>query len=226
MKSIKVFCMIADEIMDFRVIGGDVFMNREWPIIVKKLIDEPKARRVVLYTNGTIVPNKKDILCLQNKKVMVIISDYGVTSRKLGELKQIFEENQILHHVLEIKEWLDCAAIKPHHRSVKQKKEIYRKCCAKNMATLSDGKLFRCPYAANTARLSAVPDYKNDDIDLFQESLDPANLQKTKDKVRDYILNKDYIETCDFCSGRPLSGVEVMPAVQVNKPLAYKKYVI
>jgi len=93
------------------------------------------------------------------------------------------------------------------------------------MVTLSDGKLFRCPYAANAARLSAVPDYKNDYIDLFQESLDVASIQETENKVRDYILHKDYLETCDYCNGRPLSGHEVQPAIQADKPLVYHKYV-
>lgn len=224
LKSIDTFCTIIDEVMDFRVLGGEPFVNREWPIIVERLINEPKAKRVILYTNGTIIPNEKDIPLLQNSKVMVIISDYGAKSRRLKELKQIFEKNKITHHVLEIIEWLDCSAIRPHHRSIDQKKEIYKICCAKNMATLSDGKLFRCPYSANAVRLSAVPDYKSDYIDLFQEPLDPANINKTKDKVRDYILYKDYLETCDYCNGRPLSGSEVQPAKQLKKPLRYHKY--
>jgi hypothetical protein len=224
LKSIDVFCKVIDEVMDFRVIGGDVFMNKEWPIIIKRLTDEPKAKRVVLYTNGTIVPNEKHISYLKHDKVLVIITDYGVLSKKLVELKQILETNKIAYHVLKVTEWLDCAAITPHNRGVDGNREIFKICCAKNMATLSDGKLFRCPYSANAARLSAVPYFKNDYIDLFQEPLDEAGILETKNKVRDYLLHKDYLETCDFCNGRPLSGPEVEPAVQVDKPLKYHKY--
>ena len=224
LKSIDAFCTVIDEVMDFRVIGGEIFMNREWPIIVKRLIDEPKAKRVVLYSNGTIIPNEKDILCLENDKALLIITDYGNLSRNLVGLKQVLEKNKIAYYVLKMDEWLDCAAIKPHHRRIEQKKEIYKICCAKNMATLSDGKLFRCPYAANAARLQAVPDYRNDYIDLFQEPLDAASISQIKNKVREYILDKDYLETCDYCNGRPLSGLEVQPAVQAEKPLTYRKY--
>jgi hypothetical protein len=92
------------------------------------------------------------------------------------------------------------------------------------MASLSDGKLFRCPYAANAARLSAVPDYKGDYIDLLQEPLNEAGILETKRKVSDYLFHKECLETCDFCNGRPLSGVEVKPAVQVDKPLDYRQY--
>lgn len=233
LKSIDVFCAVINEVMDFRVIGGDAFMNKQWPVIVKRLTDEPKAKRIVLYTNGTIVPSRKHLSHLQNYKVLVIVTDYGILSRKLAELKQMFEENKIAYHVLTVSEWLDCSAITQHSRSIDKNREIYKFCCAKNMPTLSDGKLFRCPYAANAARLTAVPDYKDDYIDLFQEPLDAASICATKNKVRDYLLHKDYLKTCDYCNGRPLSGSEIQPAVkeirpavQANKPLPYHKYVM
>lgn len=224
LKSIDAFCLIIDEVMDFRILGGEPFMNRNWPIIVKRLIEESKGKRVVLYTNGTIIPDEKGISSLKNDKTLVIISDYGSLSRNLMGLKQILEKNKIAYYVLEIDEWLDCAGITPHHRGIDQQREIFRVCCAKNMATLSDGKLFRCPYSANAARLQAVPDYKNDYIDLFQEPLDSTGIHKTKNKVRDYIFNKEYLETCDYCNGRPLSGFEVSPAAQAEKPLTYHRY--
>lgn len=215
-KSIDAFCATIDEVMDFRILGGEPFMNREWPIIAERLIKEPKAKRVVLYTNGTIIPNEKDLSVLKNNKALVIISDYGALSRNLLGLKQILAQNKIAHHILEVREWLDCAAIIPYHRSVEEQKAIYRNCCAKNMATLSDGKLFRCPYAANAHRLKAVPDNPSDYIDLFQKT--------TKARVRDYILYKDYMEICDYCGSRPLSGLEVSPAVQIKESLIYHIY--
>jgi hypothetical protein len=224
LKSIDVVCSVVDEVMDFRVIGGEAFMNREWPVIVKRLTEEPKARRVVLYTNGTILPKREDLPSLRHKKMLVIITDYGPLSRKLLELLEVLRGQGISHHVLKMDDWLDCSSITPHNRGIKGNQELYRLCCAKNMVSLSDGKLFRCPYAANAARLSAVPDYRGDYVDLFQEPQDEACLPATKTKVSDYLFHKDYLETCDFCKGRPLSGVEVRPAVQVDRPLDYRQY--
>ncbi len=224
LKSIDLFCKVVDEVMDFRVIGGEPFMNREWHIIVKRLTDEPKGKRVVIYTNGTIIPEEKYIPVLKNKKVLVIISDYGPVSRNLVRLKQILQKNKISHHVLKMNDWLACSSISPHNRSVKQQKKIFELCCAKNMATLSDGKIHRCPYAANATRLSAVPDYKNDYVGLFKEPLDKANILRTKNKLINYLLNIEYLKTCDYCSGRPLAGINIKPAEQIKKPLEYHKY--
>lgn len=225
LRSINAFCAVVDEVMDFRVIGGEPFVNKEWPTVVSRLVGEPKAKRVVIYTNGTIVPKAEHIPLLQNEKVLVIISDYGALSRNLSGLMGMLEENKIAHYVLKIEEWLDCSAIAPHNRGAEGNREIFRVCCAKNMASLSDGKLFRCPYSANANRLAAVPDCESGYVDLFREPLDAGSIRETKSKVRDYLLRKEYMETCDFCDGRPLSGAAVQPSVQVARPLPYRKYV-
>jgi glycosyltransferase involved in cell wall biosynthesis len=224
LKSIDVFFTVFDEVMDFRIIGGDTFMNKNWHIIVSRLADERRAKRIVLYTNGTIIPHEKYIPLLKNDKVLIIITDYGPLSKKLAGLKKMLEENKVSHHIIEITEWLDCSSIIPHNRTIEQNKEIFKNCCAKNMATLSDGKLFRCPYGANAHRLRAVPNSPGDYIDLFQEPVDSVNIKERKNKVKEYLLDKDYLDTCDYCSGRPLSGNEIPPAIQVKKPLKYQKY--
>lgn len=227
LKSIDAFCSVIDEVMDFRVIGGDAFMNKEWPVIVSRLTNELKAKRVVLYTNGTIIPNEKYVSILNNSKVLIIITDYGILSKKIHGLKKVLEENSIAYHVLKPDEWLDCAVIAPHNRTLEENKQLYKICCAKNMNTLSDGKLFRCPYSANAARLSAVPDYKNDYMDLFTELnnvSDVEGIRAIKNKVRDFVINKNYLDTCDYCNGRPLAGNAVKPAVQAAKPVVYHKY--
>lgn len=224
MKSMDAFFTVIDEVMDFRIIGGDAFMNRDWPLIVSKLKDEPKAKRIILYTNGTIVPDDRSLKVLGDSRTLVIMTDYGEISRNLLKLKNKLESFGIAYHILNVTEWLDCARISPHQRTEEQNRQIYKICCAKNMVTLSDGKLFRCPYSANASRLAAVPDCQNDYVDLFVEPLNGAGLYETKTKVRNYILHKEYLEICDFCSGRPLSGKEVAPAVQIQKPLPYKKY--
>lgn len=225
LKSIDVFCKVIDEVMDFRVIGGEIFMNKEWPIIVEKLIREPKAKRVVLYTNATIVPDKKYINLLQHNKVLVIATDYGnKLSKKIEIVKDLFEKNKIAYHILEIDEWLDCSSISEHSRTHEENMEVFKLCCAKNMATLSDGKIFRCPYAANANRLQAVPDISTDYVDLFETKINSENVIEIKEELKKYMLSQKYLNTCDFCSGRPLSGVEVKPAVQTAKPLDYEKY--
>lgn len=218
------FCLVSDEIMDLRVIGGEPFMNPQCPEIVKKLTAIAKAKRVAIFTNGTILPTKEGLDALKHRKIRVIISDYGKLSRNLPALVDMLKHNGIIHHVLEIKEWISCSSIKPRRRNPAQLAEIFCSCCAKNMATLSDGKIFRCPYAANAFRLSAVKADPEDYIDLMEGSLDKRGIKVKKEKLKQYFLHKKYLSICNYCNGRPLAGKDVPPAVQIEKPLKYIKY--
>ncbi len=224
LKEVDALCSVVDAVTEFRVIGGEVFMNREWPIVVERLTNEPKGKRVVLYTNGTILPDDDALSHLENPKVLVSITNYGDLSRRLGQVTKALEERKVAHHVISTPEWIDCSSVIPHHRSTQEKKDLFKSCCAKNMATLSNGRLYRCPYAANAARLRAVPGHRSDYVDLSPERVGTGNLQDIKDELRDYLLNKDYLEICDYCSGRPLVGPAIEPAVQARTPVAYHKY--
>lgn len=223
-ESIDVFCSIMDEVNEFRVIGAEPLMNKEFHLIVKRLIDEPKVKRVVIYTNGTIVPRKEQIGYLKDKKVLFIITDYGPLSRSLNALTQILQQNKIAFYVEKTQRWTDCAKIGRHYRNIKQQKEIFKNCCAKNTFTISDGKLYRCPFAANAARLMAIPDFKRDYINFLKEFQEGIKISEIKKKIRAFLLEKEFLQTCDFCNGRSFDDPYITPSIQIDKPLEYEKY--
>lgn len=222
--SIDMFCNIVDEVNEFRVIGGEPFMNKEFHLIIKRIIDEPKVKKIVIYTNGTIIPKDDQIEYLKNSKVLIIITDYGVLSKKLNGLTQILLLNNIVYYAQKARGWTDCAKITRHNRNLEQQKEIFRNCCAKNTVTLSKGKLYRCPFSANADRLLAAPDFDNDHINIFQDLQETADFDKIKNEIKAFLLEKDFLETCDYCNGRPFGASEIPPAFQIAKPLEYKQF--
>lgn len=224
LRSIDLFCTIVDEINEFRIIGGEPLMNKEWPLIIRKLTEEPKIKKILIYTNGTILPGRDQVEYLKKKKIIFYITDYGVYSRKVDDLVRLLRHNDIGYYVQKAISWTDCAKIKRHDRSVKELKDIFRSCCSKNLITLSGSRLYRCPFAANAARLLAVPDYKDDYVDIFQELHGAADISKVKNKVRALLLDKDLLRVCDYCNGRPYGAPEIRPAIQVNRPLAYEQF--
>jgi len=224
MQTIDKFCAFVNEVNEFRVIGGEPFMNKEIHLIIKRLNDEPKVKKIVIYTNGTIIPKEDQIEYLKNNKVLVFITDYDKLSRKLNDLTQILQQNKISFYAKKPPGWTDCAKIMKHYRNIEQQKEIFKSCCAKNTSTLSKGKLYRCPFAANANRLLAVPDYKNDYIDLFQEPIETIDICEMKKKIKMFLLEKDFLEVCDYCNGRSFGDPEIQPAIQIDKPIEYQKY--
>ena len=223
-QAIDTFCAFIDEVHEFRVIGGEPFMNKEFHLIIKKLLAEPKVKKIVIYTNGTILPGKEQIEYLKNSKVLLLITDYGVLSKKLNELIQILQLNKVAFYARKAQGWTDCAKIMRHYRSIEQQKEIFRSCCAKNTVTLSRGKLFRCPFSANADRLRAVPNHEDDYINIFQKSQGPMDIHEMKNRIRTFLLGKDFLQVCDYCNGRSFGAPEIAPAVQTKVSLEYEKH--
>lgn len=220
MLEIERFCGMVDEINEFRVIGGEPLMNKDFYLIMRRLIEEPKARKIVVYTNGTIAPDQGQARLLKSKKVLFIITDYGKLSRKLGELVNLLKQNKIAYYAQKARGWTDCASLMEHHRSRQEQKEVFRNCCAKNTLTLSDGKLYRCPFSANSSRLKAVLDCESDYINILElaEIKDKASV---KNKIKGFLMGKEFLRACDYCNGRPFTAAEITPAIQIARPLDY-----
>ncbi len=222
LRSIDAFCRVVDEINEFRVIGGEPFMNRNFHEVIERLTQEPKTRRVVLYTNGTIVPRAEGMVSLRHPKILVFVTDYGSLSRNLKQLNHALRDNGVNFYARPAQGWSECAEISRRHRSAEQLQELFRNCCARNTVTLSNGRLYRCPFAANAARLAAVPDFEGDSVDLMETA--PEAVATLKRRIRALLWEKAYLETCDYCAGRPFDAPEIAPAVQIRRPLAYQRY--
>ncbi len=214
------FLAIVDQVNEIRVIGGEPFMNPDAHKIIRRLAAEPKIKKVVIYTNGTIPPRTDQIEDLAHEKVLFIITDYGDLSANLSKMTTILKEHGITHHVVPCGGWTDCAHIGPHDRGIVGNTEIFSQCCAKNTITLTDGKLYRCPFCANAYRLFAIPKSEGDYVDIFED----IGTEKLKKKMKMFLTERKYLDCCDFCNGRSFSDPHIVPAIQVEKSREYERY--
>lgn len=221
-QSIDAFCAVVDDIHEFRVIGGEPFMNKQYPVIIRHLIEKQNVHRIVIYTNGTIVPRGEQLESLRHEKVMILLTDYGPLSPKSTELINLMKQNGIGYFARPADGWSECSSIMPHHRDEAAQKELFTSCCAKNLYTLSEGKLYRCPFVANAVRLGAIPDFPGDQVDIF--SLSHVGRDEIRHQI-DRLADVDYLKSCDFCTGRPLDAPTVTPAIQATKPMSYVRMV-
>lgn len=58
----------VDAMVEARVIGGEPMINPQYHRIIDRLSADPKIKKVVIYTNGTIVLRAAQIPAFQNKK--------------------------------------------------------------------------------------------------------------------------------------------------------------
>jgi len=215
---IDALCANIDEINEFRVIGGEPFMNKNIHLVVEKIIQKKNVRKIVIFTNGTIVPTKNQLKIFQNEKVLFVITDYGKLSKNTQKMVDLCKEYKVGYYCEEVSGWTECSTIHKHNRTQKEQESVFMRCCAKNLITISNGKLYRCPFIANAHRLNAMPKYETDYVDVTSDAPD------LKAQINDFLLNRTYLDGCDFCQGRFLDAPEIKPAIQVKKPIEYKEY--
>jgi len=93
-------------------------------------------------------------------------------------------------------------------------KDLFAKCCGKNLYSVAEGKLYRCPFVANADRLSAIPEDRRNFVEL----------NATADDLRHYCYELDYIPACNYCNGRSFDAAEIIPAVQTRRSISYVKF--
>lgn len=220
-RSIEAICSVVDGINEFRVIGGEPFMNKDIGLVLDLLIENDKARKILIYTNGTIIPKESLIPRLANEKVLMLITDYGDLSPRMSRLLEFLDANGISYYRRPAENWTDCSRIVKHNRSEEESRQVFQECCCKSLFTLMSGRLYRCPFVANADRLRAIPDLKDSYVELLSGR---ARVDLLKD-VKDFVFGRSVFEACDFCDGRPLSAPHIVPAIQTKQPLLYLKYV-
>ena len=213
------FIECIDKIYEFRVLGGDPFMNKELHKVIDKLVSYKKVEKIIIYTNGKIVPKAANLTCLKNKKVILDITNYGSISNKHEEIVKVCEENNILYSATFPKFWQDCGKILPfQNRTEQEKKRKFIDCCNSDILSLLKGKLYRCPFSANAENINAIPVNKSDHIDLNDLQISKEDL---KIKIKNLVYNKDYITACDYCNGRDYTVKKVKAGEQTKKPLEF-----
>ena len=216
----------VDDIAEFRVIGGEPLMNKEWADIVNGIVEKNPESQVFIYTNATIAPKEEELETFHGKKVNFIVTTYGKLSRNLDKLTDRLTNHGIAYAVQPADNWLDCSSIRHHKRTASELEEVFKQCCVKYIYTLLDGKLYRCPFIANAANLNAIPDNPTNYVNLFSKE------DNVKQQIRRLVKGTKFFPGCDFCLGRPYDptsslgydGKGMIPAgEQVAKHLPYKR---
>jgi len=89
-------------INEIRVIGGEPLMNNDSHLIVEQLSLINEIRKIVIYTNGTIILRNEQIKYFQNNKVLFIITNYGKLSTNILSFKTQLENNNIKFVILNV----------------------------------------------------------------------------------------------------------------------------
>ena len=222
LRSIERLMKNLDGIGEFRVIGGEPFMNKEIHKIVNKLATYKQVDKIVVYTNATIIPKGDNLECLKHKNVFLEITNYGPKlSKNHDNITKLFDENGITYMSERVKLWDDIGKLEYRKRKNSEVQEVFNNCCANDLFTLMDGILYKCPVSANGTKLKAVPfDPKYDGIHILHDDISDTQL---KEKLIDFYTNSKFVTACHYCKGRGFGFGEIEAAIQTKEPLEYVK---
>lgn len=206
----------VDSIYEFRVLGGEPFMNKEIHKIINRLVSYQMISYVTIYTNATILPKDENLLCLKNEKVRLDITNYGELSRNHDKLIETLKANNISYTTFIPDSWTDSGTIKYRERTKDELVHMFKNCCVNDYFTLLNGKLYRCPFAANAINLNAIPFDADEVIDISDESKDIETLKK---EINHLYNNKEYISSCKYCGGRDYTTPRIKAGVQTKQPI-------
>lgn len=225
--SIDIISENVDEIAEFRLIGGEPLMNKSWDDIAIGISNKHNDKQIFIYTNGTIAPKDEKLKKIEGRKINFIITEYGHLSKNLKKLQDQLKKFKINYLSSPADHWVDCSSIKHHNRSVEDLKLVFKQCCVKYIYTLLDGKLYRCPFIANAAKLNAIPDNSYNYVNLLSGNT------KIKDEIKRLVNVAKFFPGCNFCVGRPYDGTSkvgydgkgmIKAGIQTPSILSYKKY--
>lgn len=208
---------VADSISEIRILGGEPFMNREMYKIIKWWHDNPNISLFRIYTNGVITPSDDVMEYLAYPKVDVYISDYEINRDRIEKTTTEFEKKGIKYYVSPYDGWADAGDLHYRNHSIEENIEIFGRCHARNCISFIDGQLHRCPRSAHAMRLGAMPDVKEDYVDIKGYA---GSDEELKREIRN-LQEKTWIEACNYCDGADLHVPQIPAGVQTERVLDF-----
>jgi len=212
---------IYDRIEWFQFVGGELFLHPDLAELIEKAFEfRRQFDRMILMTNGTLLPNAATLEQLKKHKDMVEvqISDYGKLSRKLNELAAVLKENEIPYVVKAFHGdmqhyggWVDAGDFSDKRETEKELAEKFASCWQIGMENLHlyKGQIHNCIRSLFALDLEKVKIPKNEYIDLRDETQTLVEKREIAER-----FNHKVLTACRYCNGFDTKNSKRYPAAE------------
>ena len=206
----------VNTIIRLNILGGEPFLFKQLDELCEYLNTKETIRRVVIMTNGTIVPKEERLLkALSNKKFEIRISEYVRNNKVREKMIKTLSSANVKYSIKSFANghfcWYDFGELVHHHRDLLELRKQYESCSVEAQY-LHNGKLFVCPRAAHGIELNKIPDVDDCYIDLNSEQTDNIKLA---DKINEMIFRKELYDCCNYCN----RGTDLIKEIPVAEQL-------
>jgi len=211
---IDLFFSKVDYVSVFHLVGGEPFLNPNIEDVIRHVVSNytSKIDKLIITTNGTILPKQSTLDLLKSSDVILSISDYTdkLENIKTKVLKVIetFKSQNINHYVRTEIEWYDFGDLRIKKNLPTDELIKHFDSCTAPFRGLNDGKFYYCHLNTSAVRTNIFPLNDNDYVSL--DDVSPEDLIKFDLGYTDL----GYITFCDNCNGCN-TGIKV--------PVSYEK---
>ena len=202
------------ELKHLQIQGGEFFIHPQQYKILKYISRNKKIKRILIATNGMVIPHKRVLdLIKENKNIRIRISNYGdinnTQSLKLKDKLDNYGINHFMHTFARGNSyWSYCGDINMERLSEEEMLYYYNNCIfAKYCLTLENGLVSICS-RATIAHLVQNFEFSDKCGIYIRENFNLSNFLL-------FAKERSPVEACYYCYGT--KGKQIIPAEQMNK---------
>ena len=205
---------IVDYVSVFHLVGGEPFLYPNIENVITHILKNyiTKIDKLIITTNGTILPKDSIIQLLKDNDVILSVSDYSdkleFVKSKITKVLDVYKNNNINHYVRNEIEWYDFGDLRVKKNLPTDDLIKHFDSCTAPFRGLNDGKFYYCHLNTSAVRTKLFPLSENDYVDI--NTISKEDLLKFDLGYTDL----GYITFCDNCNGCN-TGIKV--------PVSYEK---
>lgn len=205
-----------DELGILRILGGEPFLYPHLLQILEYSVNNKKIDMIQIVTNGTMLPKEELLNIMKNRKVSVYISNYGELSCMQDKLCNLLRQKEIQYKVSSEGDlqWTDFGTVEKRNAKDYQLRKQFSRCKVK-CNTMLNGQIFRCARSAAGKELGIIPAQEGKE---FLNLSDDTKAKNLRNQLKDFLLKKKYVETCDHCLMATKQAAKIPMAVQYSEP--------
>lgn len=188
---------VVDYILYYQVTTGECLLYPELDKLLEFVIGEPRIKRMLILTNGVVLPGPRIMELLTNEKFYIQMSDYNQPMQKKN--LENYQQAGVRIKFFEGQVWYDWAGdvskIYSRNLNLRQLKVMYAKCRQGKSCPriICDGKLYNCGVLR---RFEQLGDYSSVRDGFELEKINDREVLREK-LIDNYLV--DYLEGCDYC---------------------------
>lgn len=220
-ENVDIFLSGIDEVLNFNIIGGEPFLYKSLSTIIKHVSLSKKVKHIVVFTNGTLLPNEETVQVLQNEKVEIVLSDYG-NIVKMAKFVDFAERNNINLIIRSDNYWIDFGNTSNRGKTEVVLKEHFSNCVfSGNCKALLGNRLYICERAARLYALDVGYDSVRDFVTLSKNK----SIKEICFAIRK-IYSADIADACNYCDAGSPNISRIVAGEQFDDNFMRSKYTI